>query len=65
MVIDNFDIDWAGRAVRPFKANPPLVIDTDAVLALPVALECFQPVAGQGGEIFQARRRPLLTDHAA
>jgi hypothetical protein len=57
MVIDNFDIDRARRVVGPFKADPPLVIDPDAVLALPIALQCFQPIAGQGGEIFQVRRR--------
>jgi hypothetical protein len=38
MVIDNLDIDWAGRAVGPLEADPPLVIDADAVLALPIAL---------------------------
>ena len=57
MVIDNLNIDRAGRVLRPLKANPPLIIDTDAVLALPVALEGFQPIAGKGGEVFQARRR--------
>jgi len=64
MVIDNFDVDRAGCAVGPLKANPPLVIDTDAILALPIALQCFQPVAGQGGEIFQTGRR-LCTIYAA
>jgi hypothetical protein len=34
-----------------------LVVDADAVLALPIALEGFQPVAGQSGKILQARRR--------
>ena len=56
MVIDNLDVDRAGRAVGPLKANPPLVIDAGAVLAMPIALQCFQPVARQGGKIFQARR---------
>ena len=56
MVIDNLYVDRAGRAVGPLKADPPLVIDADAVLALPIALQCFQPVARQGSEIFQARR---------
>jgi hypothetical protein len=57
MVINNLDIDRAGRAARPFKTDPPLVVDADAVLTLPIALECFQPVAGQSDEILQARRR--------
>jgi len=41
VVIDNLDVDRAGRAVGPLKADPPLVIDTDAVLALPIALQSF------------------------
>ena len=56
MIINNLDIDGAGGAFGPFKANPPLVVDADAVSALSVALEGFQPVAGQGGKVFQARR---------
>ena len=55
MVIDNFNV--VRIAITPDEAQPPLVIDADAVLALPIALQCFQPVAGQGGEIFQARCR--------
>jgi len=31
MVIDNLHLRWAGRFFEPFKANPPLVIDADAV----------------------------------
>jgi hypothetical protein len=46
VVIDNLDVDRAGRAFGPLKADPPLVIDTDAVFALPIALQIFQPVAG-------------------
>ena len=52
MVIDNLDIDRARRATRPLKADPPLLVDTDPVLALPIALESFQLVAGKSGEIF-------------
>jgi hypothetical protein len=45
VVIDNLDIDWAGRAMAPLKTDPPLVVDADAMLTLPIALQCFQPVA--------------------
>jgi hypothetical protein len=64
VVINNFDIDGAGGTYGPFKANPPLVIDADAVLAPSVALEGFQPIAGQGRKVFQARRyfQPVQTD---
>ena len=30
MVIDNLDVDRTRRTSGPFKADPPLVIDTDA-----------------------------------
>jgi hypothetical protein len=45
LVINDLDIDWAGRSFAPFKANPPLVIDADAVLSLPVTIEGFKPIA--------------------
>jgi hypothetical protein len=54
MVIDDLDIDRARRALRPLKANPPLIVDADAVLALPIALKRFQPVATDGSKIVQA-----------
>jgi hypothetical protein len=57
MVINNLDIDRAGRATWPLKTDPPLVVDADAVLALAFAPQGFQPIAGQSEEILQARRR--------
>ena len=45
MIIHNFNT--AGMAVCPDKANPPLVIDADAVLTLPVAFRRFQTIAGR------------------
>jgi hypothetical protein len=64
MIIDDLDIDGTGGTFRPFEANPPLVIDADAVLALAVALERFEPIAGQSGKVFQTRRgfEPVESD---
>jgi hypothetical protein len=56
VVINYLDIDGSGGAFWPFETNPPLVIDADAELALSIALERFQPVAGQGGKVFQTCR---------
>ena len=53
MIIDNLDIRWTGSAFRPFEANPPLIVDADAVLASSVSFQRFKPVARQNGEIFQ------------
>jgi hypothetical protein len=45
MVVHNFHIKRPWGSLRPFKANPPLVIDADAVLASAITLEAFQPVS--------------------
>jgi hypothetical protein len=61
MVINDLDIDRAGRAAGPLKTDPPLVVDADAVLTLPIALERFQPIARQSDEIFiSSPPRPVV-----
>jgi len=45
MVIDNFDI--VGVFTSPAKAETPLIVDADAVLAATVTFEGFQAVAGR------------------
>jgi hypothetical protein len=45
MVVDDFDIRRS--SVRPPEADPPLIIDADAVLAEAIALECLQSVASR------------------
>jgi len=40
-------------AIDPFETNPPLVIDTDAVLPRPVAAKLLQPVGGRNAKIVQ------------
>src|SRR2546421_11811473 len=57
MVVRNLDIDRARRTCRPLEANPPLVIDADAVLASAIALESFQSVSADCGKIPEACRR--------
>jgi hypothetical protein len=47
VVISDLDIDRAGRSFGPFKANPPLVIDADAVLSLAVTIKGFKPIAAK------------------
>jgi hypothetical protein len=42
MVID--DLNSFCPAVVPHEANPPLVVDSDRILTLAVALERFKPV---------------------
>jgi hypothetical protein len=47
MVIDDLNLDRPRRPFGPRQANPPLVIDTDALLTLAGAFECFESIAGQ------------------
>jgi hypothetical protein len=51
MVVHNFDI---GRVpVFPYKANPPLVINANAMLARPVSFEGMEPIASWGHQVRQ------------
>src|SRR5687767_4956728 len=45
VVID--DLDQFDAAVAPHETDAPLIVDPNAVLALPIALESFEAVAGR------------------
>jgi hypothetical protein len=49
VIVDNFDIDRPWRTLGPLEANPPLIIDADAVLALAVATESLQAITADRG----------------
>ena len=51
MVID--DLHLIGVAAPPNEADPPLVIDPDAVLAGASGFERFEPVAGRLSQIIE------------
>lgn len=53
MVINDLNVFGAVSSLRPLEADAPLLIDPNAVLALPVARQGPQPVAGQPGQIPQ------------
>src|ERR1700754_2951626 len=50
------DLDVLGAGVGPGEADPPLVVDPDAVLTLAVTPENLQPVAGWRPEIVEVHR---------
>ena len=52
MIVDDFDLK--GVSVAPAEADPPLVVDPDAVLPFALARQAFQPIAWRGREIVQA-----------
>jgi hypothetical protein len=41
------------RALAPLEAYPPLVIDADAVLAAPVAVQSFEPIAWRNSQMIK------------
>jgi hypothetical protein len=51
MVINYLDL--VGVAVAPLKADSPLIVDADAVLASAVACQFFQPIAWGDTKIIQ------------
>ena len=51
MVVHN--LDFVRVLALPAEAEPPLVIEAEAVLALPSAFQGFQPVAGRRPQIGQ------------
>jgi hypothetical protein len=50
------DLDLAPVAIMPYKTDPPLVVDSNAVLALPIADELLEPVSRGNPEILQRLR---------
>jgi hypothetical protein len=55
MVVNDLDIGWTKRPSRPLEANPPLVVDANAVLSLSVA---FQRSNSQQREKARSSGRP-------
>jgi hypothetical protein len=48
-----YDLDLVSVTLAPTKANSPLVVDADAVLALSVACQFLQSIARKTGEVFE------------
>ena len=57
VVIDNFNIRRTGGTFWPFEANTPLVVDADAVLAFPAALQGLEPVSRQNCKVAEREGR--------
>jgi hypothetical protein len=55
MVIRNFYV--VGVAPGPRKADPPLIVDTNAVLSLAVPTQPLQPITRNGAENSKIVRR--------
>jgi hypothetical protein len=55
MVID--DLDVLGRIIRPFEANPELIVSPDRILSRPVARQGFKAVTRRSHQVSQPFRR--------
>lgn len=55
MVINDFDC--GGVVINPDETDPPLVVDSNAVLALAVSPKRLQAITRNGGQVRQASRR--------
>jgi hypothetical protein len=54
VIID--DLDLARVAIMPYKTDSPLVVDSNAVPASPIAGELLEPVSRRNPEILQRLR---------
>jgi hypothetical protein len=54
VVVHDFDV--IGIRVSPSKANPPLVVDSNAVLASPIASQGFEAITGRHPEVLKRHR---------
>jgi len=52
VVVHDFDVLRTSR--RPAKADTPLIVDANTVLAGSIALQCFKPVSRWNPQIIQA-----------
>src|ERR1700690_1300260 len=51
VIVDNFYVRRPRGPVCPFKADSPLIVNANAVLALAIARQGFEAVAGERREI--------------
>jgi hypothetical protein len=56
------DFDIKGIAVAEAKAQTPLIVDPDRVLADAIACQGFEPVRLRPSQIFKSRRSVQLTE---
>jgi hypothetical protein len=55
-IVDNFYVNGPQGLFRPFETYAPLVVDTDAVLAIPLSDKRLKTVAGQRSKVLQRNR---------
>jgi hypothetical protein len=59
------DLNVIGASIAPYKTKAPLIVDSNAVLSLPVAAKNLQSVTGRRSRITQFRSAIQLPQFAA
>src|SRR5438445_7837887 len=57
VIVHDLNIARTGRTFRPFETDPPLIVDTNAVLTLPVPDQRLETVARQRAKVLQRHGR--------
>lgn len=57
VIVNNFDVHWTRRLAGPLETNPPLIINTDAVLTLAISRQRFKAIAWQCRKVSQGCSR--------
>jgi hypothetical protein len=55
MIVD--DLNTVRGSILPYEAEPPLIVNTDAVLSNPIPFECLQVIAWRHSQIIEPDRR--------
>jgi len=50
------DLDFEGLRLPPDEADPPLVVDSDAVLSAPPSFQGLQTISGWDSEVLEGSR---------
>jgi hypothetical protein len=59
MVVNDFDTKCA--SIFPTEADPPALVDPDAVLTLPVPFQSFQMITGRHSQVLE-KARPIKVE---
>jgi hypothetical protein len=59
VIVDN--LDFVGIPVSPLETDAPLIIDTNAMLAQPIAYQFFQAIGWRASQVLQ---RSGVVEHA-
>lgn len=62
MVVNDLDFLWP--SCGPPKTDPPLVVDSNAVLTPPIAFQRLEPVSRRNPQLLKALRLPNLSELA-